>query len=43
MILYIKQGNLIDKGKIFFEDNFIVYLDNSISLETHTHHLPKHI
>ena len=31
--------HLIDKGKDFLAENFIVYLKN-ISLETHTHYPP---
>ena len=43
VILYInKDGlHLIDKGKAFLADNFIVYLNNNTFLETHTHHPPK--
>ena len=38
---FYKDGlHLIDKGKAFLADNFIVYLNN-IFLETHTHHPPK--
>ena len=34
------MGFLIDKGKAFLADNFIVYLNNNF-LETHTDHPPK--
>ena len=39
--LYKDGLHLIDKGKAFLPDNFLVYLNNDIFLETHTHHPPK--
>ena len=33
--------HLINKGKAFLADNFIVCLNNNIFLETDTHHPPK--
>ena len=39
--LYKDGLHLIDKGKAFLADNFIVYLNNNTFLETHTHHPPK--
>ena len=39
---YKDELHLIDKGKAFLADNFIVYLNN-IFLETHTHHPSKKI
>ena len=41
--LYKDGLHLIDKGKAFLEDNFVVYLNNNIFSETHTHHPPKNI
>ena len=37
--LYKDGLHLIDKGKAFLADNFIVYLNNNTFLETHTHPL----
>ena len=36
--LYKDGLYLIDKGKDFLVDNFIVYLNNNTFLKTHTHH-----
>ena len=41
--LYKDGLHLIDTGRAFLTDNFIVYLNNNTFLETHTHHPPKKI
>ena len=40
--LYKDGFHLINKGKAFLANNFVVYLNNNSFLETHTHHPPKH-
>ena len=40
--LYKGGFHLINKGKAFLADNFVVYLNNNSFLETHTYHPPKH-
>ena len=37
--LYKDDLHLIDKGKAFLADNFIVYLNNNTFLETSTHNI----
>ena len=39
--LYKDGLHLIDEEKAFLADNFIVYLNNNLFLETHTHHSLK--
>ena len=42
--LYKDGLHVIDKGKAFLPDNFIVYLNIFLEvLEVHTHHSPKNV
>ena len=40
--LYKGGFHLINKGKAFLADNFVVYLNNNSFLETYTHDPPNH-